>query len=313
LAGTEEKLFWHSTLQDQTDSLVLDYPAIAPLFYPDHIWHLTGFDDLPTMAARIVTLRAGNPDIKIGKYHSSCTSIPTTEEPYNHTSFVYNENIQDSWICRYADDSYVEWGGSWTDRYFLDITQDVVREAIISSAVAAAQAYDYDHISFDNCTYNYRLVPGGEEVISIEDRNAAFADLFDEAVAAAHAVGLDVHINVATRASDIPECLAAIASKVDGILFELSFHSSLSQAQWDAEAAAYASAAAGGTMVLIYNKEGSDHGLNVLEQARDIVRQWENIYVSDGEYYLEYFKHGTNSYDYENAPALEMWYRGYTG
>ncbi len=246
------------------------------MFAPDFVWDIRVFKDHEEFLRMTAALRARNPNAILGSYASACTTLPAGKDTYPPAKLPF-EQCKPEWLLRDKDGKTVAYGNE-NDRYFLDMRQRAVRDAVIGLAVARARYNGLDALCFDNCYWGIQPMPNFP--VSAAEWTNAFLKFYQETQKAAQAAKLRCVINVATTADKIPDAFQAIAPHVDGLMTEMAFHPNMrSPDNLAKELKGYEEVLKQGKIVLLIPRHKEDEKF-ALTQIRPLARQYGKIYVT---------------------------------
>lgn len=245
-------------------------------FAPNFVWDLHVFEDLDEYHVMADLMRQTNPHIVIGQYFHSAV-VCAAEQDAVPSVYLHLEDVDPDWLLRQADGSPYYWINS--DRIYLDMRQQEVRQAVISAALNRALTLGADALCFDNCYWGQ--IVGPTFPVGWEEWTAAYMSFYAEASEAAHGNGLLLVVNIAHRAGDMANVFWHVGPYVDGILSEMAFHPIVqaNAALLRSELGAYERFIKAGKLVLVvpYNADDEDYGLRLI---RPLARQYGNIYLA---------------------------------
>jgi hypothetical protein len=273
IKGPTKHMLHFGGQRNQSSFNMLNDPVLKMYFAPDFVWHITTFKKNAEFDRMIFLLRQLNPQTIIGYYHSACTTEPSRQD-FNPPTKIPLEEVKSDWFLTDNNGKRVTWPGT-TNRYYLDIRKQEVRQAIISLAIARTKYYRLDSVNYDNCYWGYGIAD-----ISKEDWTAGFMEFYKEAGEAAHENDLLCIINVATRADLIDDAFNAMAPYVDGMMTETAFHPNIrtSPHALRAELQGYEDMVKQGKKVFLFPRYEEDLEFT-LKSIRPIAEQYGNIYV----------------------------------
>jgi hypothetical protein len=216
----------------------------------------------------------------LGYYFSACTTLPAAKDPmgdYYQQTKVHFEDIPSTWLLKNAKGEYIPWPKT-TDRYFLDMRQEQVRNAVVAQAVSLAKQYGYDALSFDNCYWG--LTPLADFPVSRVEWTEAFMNFYQEVGIAAKEANLKCIINVATSADKIADAFRAISPYVDGMMSEMAFHPNVRSTEYlERELAGYEDILKLGKSVYLIPRYAEDEQF-ALTAIQPLALRYRNIYVT---------------------------------
>jgi hypothetical protein len=251
-------------------------PRLGYMFAPDFVWDIRVFKDHDEFLRMTAALRAQNPKTILGSYASACTTLPAGKDTYPPAKLPF-EQCKPEWLLRDKEGKTVAYGKD-EDRFFLDMRQPAVRDAVIGLAVARARYNGLDALCFDNCYWATQPAPNFP--VSAAEWTDAFSKFYQEAGKAAKEAKLRCVVNVATTADKIADAFRAIAPFADGLMTEMAFHPNMrSPENLAKELKAYEDALKQGKIVLLIPRYKEDEKF-ALTQIQPLARQYGKIYVT---------------------------------
>jgi hypothetical protein len=203
-------------------------PELKHLFAPDFVWNINVFKTRDEYCKMIKLLRERNPNAILGRYNSATCAKLASKDSIVPVTFPL-EKCKESWLLHQSTGERVPYlkreagTNSYNEdgRYFLDMRKIEVRSAVIEEMISRALNDGLNATCYDNLYWD--VVPNNFPV-TIEEWNNAMLSFYKEAGSKARQNGLLCVVNIAVPGPKIPQAVHAIASHVDGMMFETSFH-----------------------------------------------------------------------------------------